>query len=122
MGTTLDKHEAKVALKTGFYDGRLVEANETFVAPVSFTGKWFVPKSEVDSGAVAVNEPGFLDQPTKVIVPALSEKSVRELKALIAEEQAGQARKGLLAIMSDAVANRIGELDPVDDKKDDVFA
>mgnify|MGYP006338206601 FL=1 len=110
MGTTLVEQETKVATALGFFQSHLSEKGETFVAPVSFKAKWFVSQADLASGEVAIEAPRFLDGAAKDIVAELPNKTTAEITALIAEEQAGKARKGLLAIMSDAVANRAGEI------------
>jgi hypothetical protein len=120
--TTITKTEVKVALKTGFHESRLIEAGEEFVAPADFKAKWFASKADLKSGAVEAPAPGFLDQQVKDILAALPGKSVKEITRLIAEEQSGKARKGLLASMGDMVANRAGELDGGDAEDDNPLA
>jgi len=109
MSTNLVEQEVKVATAFGFYQSRGIDKGETFVAPVAFTGKWFVPQADLASGAAVEEAPRFLDGAAKDIIAALPSKTVAELRSLLAEEQAGKARKGLMAVMSDAIANRAGD-------------
>lgn len=52
-------------------------------------------------------QPSLLDNPANVIVPALVEKPLEELEALLGAEQAGKARKGIIAAIQAEIDKRL---------------
>ena len=110
--------EQKRALRTGFYGGARVERGEEFTAPVDFKGKWFCAADEIEK--VEAEKAGAdpiateLENPIRVVVGNLPNYSEADLKKLEAAELSGQARKGLLAAIGDAIVNRVGkDVDPL---------
>lgn len=113
--------ETKIALADGFFGGRYIEAGSEFTAPVKSKAKWFVSKDDEPEAAAAAQEPRLLDGSIPDILEAAKKLSVNELNLLVAEEQAGKARKGLLAKLQDEIANR--PLAPVEvENEDNPFA
>lgn len=108
--STHDKFETKVAVADGFYGGGRIRAGETFTAPKKDKAKWFRAADEADVTADLGGEPHLLDGSVKDVVAALSGLSDQELNGLISAEQAGKARKGVLAAIEDERANRVGRV------------
>lgn len=108
--STQSKNETKVALYDGFFGGHRIRAGQTFVAPVKEKSKWFRAADEADVTADVGGPPALLEKDAKDIVTALSGLSDEELSGLISAEQAGKARKGVLAAIEDERANRVGRV------------
>jgi hypothetical protein len=118
MGTMVEL-EDKIATAVGFHNGARVRAGATFRAPVTFTGRWFRPADEAPEIAEAEENPiaRALDQSITAVVESLSTFSDADLPLLLSAEQSGAARKGLMAKISDEIANRIGKA-----KEDEAFS
>ena len=104
------KMETKVAVADGFYGSGRVRKGETFVAPKNAKARWFKPASEGDVTADKGGSSAILDGHAKDIVGQLSGLTDKELNGLIAAEQAGKMRKGVLAAIGDELANRVGRV------------
>ncbi len=103
--------EDKFAKATGFYNGARVRAGTTFSAPPDFEAKWFRPADEAEELVEDARDriAKELDNPITAIVAKLGDYNDPDLNKLLSAEQSGAARKGLMAKISDEIANRIGE-------------
>ena len=109
----ITKHDGEVlvALEDGFYGLGRVRQGQTFNARSKGEKfSWAKPATPADVTADKGGEPNLLDKPMKDIIAALPGLSDVELNGMIAAEQAGKTRKGVLAAMGDELANRVGRV------------
>jgi hypothetical protein len=100
-----------VALSPGFYTSNKQRAGDTFVVQTKGEKfKWARPAKPADVTADLGGEPALLDKSPKEIVQGLSGLTDVQLNGMIAAEQAGKMRKGVLAAISDELANRVGRV------------
>lgn len=70
---------------------------------------WHLRPGDWEQGeaAGAGGQPNLLDNPANVIIPALADKPLDELEALMAAEQAGKTRKGIVAAIQAEIDKRL---------------
>lgn len=99
-----------VASSTGFINGGRVRPGETFMAEASRKFSWAHPANEADVLADAGGPPGVLDMKMVDIPAAIVGLQTKEVQGLLEAEQAGRARKGVMAALSDELSNRVGRV------------
>lgn len=103
--------ETKVATATGFHGGQRLRRGDTFTAPTTLKGRWFKPANSTDERVeAALHENSVIDtmKATEVKTWAASATS-EEINQAISVEQGSKARKAVLAILRDELANRVGQ-------------
>jgi hypothetical protein len=109
--TSTEDGQTFVALSPGFYTSNKQRAGDTFVVQTKGEKfKWARPAKPADVTADLGGEPALLDKSPKEIVQGLSGLTDVQLNGMIAAEQAGKMRKGVLAAISDELANRVGKV------------
>lgn len=68
---------------------------------------WHLRPGDWEAAADAPSSSGLLDSPAKAIEEALPSKSLEELEALLAEEEAGKARKGVSKAIQAEIDKRL---------------
>jgi hypothetical protein len=117
--------ELKIAHARGYHEGVLREPGDEFYADEGFTGKWFTTAGSVEAKAKTKAEDPIaelLKGKVGDILNAVPKLSDADLRKAIDVETGGNARKSLLARLTDEVANRVGNLpEPAkdEDKKDE---
>jgi hypothetical protein len=106
---TTDKIESKVAIAEGFRDGHRVRRGDTFNAPASEKARWFVPAKSKTGEEVLSGEAPLLELSAKDIKAKAPTMTSREINDAISAEQGGKARRNVLAILQDELANRVGQ-------------
>jgi hypothetical protein len=109
--------ETKVAIATGVGRmGNIIERGETFTAPKGLKGSWFVSqgdsKAKAEEGADALTDRvgGLLELKPADLIDRLPTLESDLINHLIGAEQAGKARKSVLAKLADELQNRVGQL------------
>lgn len=115
MGSKPVEKETKVAVATGFYKGRRLHKDDTFVAPVDEKARWF---KSAKSGDVVGDKGGanVLGGTVTEVREALEGLTDEQLDGLVAAEQAGERRKGIFAAIADEKQNRVGRVGGNDPK------
>lgn len=115
MGSKTVEKETKVAVATGFYQGRRLQKDDTFVAPVDEKARWFKSAKSED----VIDDKGganVLGGTVTEVREALAGLTDEQLDGLVAAEQAGERRKGVFAAIADEKQNRVGRVGGNDPK------
>lgn len=100
--------ETKVAIATGFRDARRLRRGDTFIAPVSEKGKWFVAQDSKEGKDAISGEAHVLDMTPAEMKAHVASMTSEDINQAISIEQGGTRRRNVLNILQNELDNRVG--------------